>query len=58
MAAPQTGERPLTLPPVGLLHPGAMGAVLGAELVGIGCRVAWVGAGRSPASRARAEAAG
>ncbi len=41
-----------------LLHPGEMGAAVGAALVGSGHEVCWVGGGRSPATRARAEAAG
>ncbi|MGI9616502.1 MAG: DUF1932 domain-containing protein [Acidimicrobiales bacterium] len=40
---------------IGLLHPGAMGAVLGSVLSD---PVLWVSTGRSPASRARAAAAG
>jgi 3-hydroxyisobutyrate dehydrogenase-like beta-hydroxyacid dehydrogenase len=44
--------------PVGLLHPGEMGAAVGAALVGNGHEVAWVSAGRSAATRARADAAG
>ncbi len=43
---------------VGLLHPGAMGAALGAALVENGHHVVWASAGRSDATRARAEAAG
>lgn len=43
---------------VGLLHPGAMGAALGALLVRRGIAVSWVEPGRSPATRRRAEAAG
>jgi hypothetical protein len=43
---------------VTLLHPGAMGAVVGAALVQAGHEVLWVGAGRSGASRARAGEAG
>ena len=41
-----------------LLHPGAMGASLGALLTGHGTGVAWLPAGRSPATAARAAAAG
>jgi 3-hydroxyisobutyrate dehydrogenase-like beta-hydroxyacid dehydrogenase len=40
---------------VGLLHPGAMGAALGAALVENGHHVIWASAGRSDATRARAE---
>lgn len=43
---------------VGILHPGAMGAALGALLVQLGTPVRWAAAGRSDATRARAEAAG
>lgn len=41
-----------------LLHPGAMGASIGAALVGNGHDAAWVAAGRSRATRLRAERAG
>jgi 3-hydroxyisobutyrate dehydrogenase-like beta-hydroxyacid dehydrogenase len=43
---------------VGLLHPGEMGAAIGQCLVAAGHRVLWVPDGRSPASAARAAAAG
>ena len=43
---------------VGLLHPGDMGAAVGQCLAAAGHRVLWVPEGRSPASAARAEAAG
>ena len=43
---------------VGLLHPGEMGAAVGRCLVAAGHRVLWVPEGRSPASAARAAAAG
>jgi 3-hydroxyisobutyrate dehydrogenase-like beta-hydroxyacid dehydrogenase len=43
---------------VGLLHPGEMGAALGAVLRGRGHRVVWASPGRSAASRARADEAG
>jgi 3-hydroxyisobutyrate dehydrogenase-like beta-hydroxyacid dehydrogenase len=42
---------------IGLLHPGEMGAAIGAALVGGGHRVLWASAGRSAQSAARAEAA-
>ncbi|MGC1185093.1 MAG: NAD(P)-binding domain-containing protein, partial [Candidatus Dormiibacterota bacterium] len=45
-------------PTVGLLHPGEMGASIGAGLQALGIPVLWSSAGRSQASRARAEAAG
>ena len=41
-----------------LLHPGAMGASIGAALVGNGHEVAWVSATRSEATRSRAAEAG
>ncbi|HEV7650838.1 MAG TPA: DUF1932 domain-containing protein [Actinophytocola sp.] len=43
---------------IGLLHPGAMGAAVGAQLVAAGQRCVWVPGGRGPATRARASAAG
>jgi 3-hydroxyisobutyrate dehydrogenase-like beta-hydroxyacid dehydrogenase len=43
---------------VTLLHPGAMGAEVGRQLVAAGARVLWVSAGRGPATAARAAAAG
>ncbi|MEM8766048.1 MAG: DUF1932 domain-containing protein [Pseudomonadota bacterium] len=43
---------------IGLVNPGAMGASLGAALVRSGHNVLWQAAGRSPATQARAEAAG
>jgi 3-hydroxyisobutyrate dehydrogenase-like beta-hydroxyacid dehydrogenase len=43
---------------LGLLHPGEMGAAIGAALVSTGRHVVWASAGRSDATRARAEAAG
>jgi 3-hydroxyisobutyrate dehydrogenase-like beta-hydroxyacid dehydrogenase len=43
---------------VGLLHPGEMGAVVGECLRMSGARVVWPSAGRSEASRRRAQAAG
>jgi 3-hydroxyisobutyrate dehydrogenase-like beta-hydroxyacid dehydrogenase len=43
---------------VGLLHPGEMGAAVGQCLAAAGHRVLWVPEGRSPATAARAEAAG
>lgn len=43
---------------VGLLHPGEMGAALGAALVERGARVFWASDGRSPATAERASAAG
>jgi 3-hydroxyisobutyrate dehydrogenase-like beta-hydroxyacid dehydrogenase len=45
-------------PTVGVLHPGEMGAALATQLVSMGRRVVWCSDGRSPATRARAEAAG
>lgn len=43
---------------IALLHPGEMGAAVGACLAERGLRVVWVSAGRSAATRRRAEAAG
>jgi 3-hydroxyisobutyrate dehydrogenase-like beta-hydroxyacid dehydrogenase len=43
---------------IGLLHPGAMGAAVGAQLVATGQRCVWVPDGRGPATRERAAAAG
>src|SRR2546421_1651800 len=43
---------------VGLLHPGEMGAAVGAVLVKQGHRVVWASAGRSAETRERAQAAG
>jgi 3-hydroxyisobutyrate dehydrogenase-like beta-hydroxyacid dehydrogenase len=48
----------MTTRTVALLHPGEMGAALGACLVARGLRVLWVTQGRSADTRARAEAAG
>jgi 3-hydroxyisobutyrate dehydrogenase-like beta-hydroxyacid dehydrogenase len=42
---------------VGLLHPGAMGVVLGEQLRRAGCDVRWASEGRGAATTARAEAA-
>jgi len=42
----------------GLLHPGAMGATVGATLVAGGADVTWASEGRSDATRRRADAAG
>ncbi|HXP54309.1 MAG TPA: DUF1932 domain-containing protein [Streptosporangiaceae bacterium] len=43
---------------IGVLHPGEMGAAIGRGLVEQGHTVLWVAAGRSPATAARARAAG
>jgi hypothetical protein len=43
---------------VGLLHPGEMGAAVGAALLAAGHRVVWASEGRSEATRARADQAG
>ncbi|MEZ5378371.1 MAG: DUF1932 domain-containing protein [Acidimicrobiales bacterium] len=51
----------MNTPPLGrvaLLHPGSMGATIGAALVHTGHTVRWSGEGRSPASHDRARAAG
>ena len=47
------GERPV----VGVLHPGAMGAALGAALKPVAGQVIWAAAGRSDATSKRAELA-
>ena len=39
---------------VGVLHPGAMGSVVGGCLASVGHRVLWASEGRSDATRARA----
>src|SRR3954468_20733550 len=43
---------------IGLLHPGAMGAAVGAQLVATGQRCVWLPDGRGPATRDPAAAAG
>jgi 3-hydroxyisobutyrate dehydrogenase-like beta-hydroxyacid dehydrogenase len=43
---------------IGLLHPGAMGAAVGAQLVATGQHCVWVPDGRGPATHRRAGAAG
>ena len=43
---------------IGLLHPGEMGATIGAAARAAGARVAWASEGRSVESRRRADAAG
>jgi 3-hydroxyisobutyrate dehydrogenase-like beta-hydroxyacid dehydrogenase len=43
---------------IALLHPGEMGAAVGACLVSRGTRVVWASEGRSPATRTRASEAG
>lgn len=43
---------------IAVVHPGQMGASIGAALTATGHTVAWAGAGRSAATRARAERAG
>lgn len=50
--------RAVTDGPIGLVHPGEMGAAVGACLRAAGHDVVWASAGRSPATEARAEAAG
>jgi 3-hydroxyisobutyrate dehydrogenase-like beta-hydroxyacid dehydrogenase len=46
------------MPTVGLLHPGEMGAAIGAALRGAGTAVLWTSEGRSGTTAGRAEAAG
>ena len=48
----------MALKAVALLHPGEMGAAIGACLGGRGLRIVWASAGRSAATRSRASAAG
>src|SRR5258708_328294 len=48
----------MALKTVALLHPGEMGAAIGACLGGRGLRVVWASARRSAATRSRASAAG
>ena len=43
---------------IGLLHPGEMGAAIGSAWVQAGQQVLWLPSGRSPATAARAAAAG
>ncbi|HVQ92461.1 MAG TPA: NAD(P)-binding domain-containing protein, partial [Mycobacteriales bacterium] len=43
---------------IGVVHPGQMGASVGAAAAACGHEVYWASAGRSAASRARAAAAG
>lgn len=43
---------------IGIVHPGAMGSAVGAELNGNGHQLLWAGAGRSRETRDRARAAG
>jgi 3-hydroxyisobutyrate dehydrogenase-like beta-hydroxyacid dehydrogenase len=45
-------------PAIGLLHPGEMGAAVGARMMEAGRRVRWVSAGRSGSTAERAAAAG
>ena len=44
--------------PIGLLHPGEMGATVGAAACENDVQVVWASSGRGPATRSRAEAAG
>lgn len=48
----------MTVTSVGLLHPGEMGAALGADLTRLGHQVVWCTAGRGPATRRRADESG
>jgi 3-hydroxyisobutyrate dehydrogenase-like beta-hydroxyacid dehydrogenase len=56
MTKPRFGENAIVT--VGLLHPGEMGAALGAALRAKGEEVVWASAGRSATTAARAEQAG
>src|ERR1700733_13359305 len=49
---------PMTNTSIGLLYPGAMGGGLGAALTRAGHTVHWASAGRSEATRRRADIAG
>ena len=55
---PSRASTPMPNQTIALLHPGEMGAALGACLTSRGHRVLWTSAGRSAASRTRATAAG
>ena len=48
----------MTISTMGLLHPGEMGASVGAALIAAGARVVWSRDGRSAATAKRAEAVG
>ena len=48
----------MTKKTIAMLHPGEMGAAVGACLVRAGHRVVWASSGRSASTRARAKAAG
>ncbi len=48
----------MAFPSIGLLHPGEMGAGIGATLVSAGHRVSWASSGRGASSTRRAGAAG
>jgi len=48
----------MSIKTLAVLHPGEMGAAIGACLAARGCRLAWASEGRSAATRARAESAG
>jgi 3-hydroxyisobutyrate dehydrogenase-like beta-hydroxyacid dehydrogenase len=48
----------MTSPVLGILHPGQMGAGVAAQALHSGATVLWCPSGRSPATAARAEAAG
>jgi 3-hydroxyisobutyrate dehydrogenase-like beta-hydroxyacid dehydrogenase len=48
----------MTIQTVALLHPGNMGATIGAAAAAGGARVLWVSEGRGPATQKRAHAAG
>jgi 3-hydroxyisobutyrate dehydrogenase-like beta-hydroxyacid dehydrogenase len=50
-------QYPRSMRTVGLLHPGEMGASIGAALRRAGVEVLWVSAGRGPATRRRAQVA-
>src|SRR5271155_3043522 len=53
-----TGRRVVPIESIGLLHPGEMGAGIGAVLVRSGYRVTWASSGRREQSVERARVAG
>ncbi len=57
-AGKNKGGHIIAIESIGLLHPGEMGAGIGAALVSAGYVVRWASAGRSTSSQRRAEAAG
>ncbi|MDZ7799972.1 MAG: DUF1932 domain-containing protein [Trueperaceae bacterium] len=58
MSEPSDSKASVGVLRIGLLHPGAMGAAVGAALRAAGHEVLWASEGRSPATLERADAAG